>query len=49
MAGARFPVWLMAALLALVTIGLYWPAMRCDFINFDDPDMSLRIPTFRAD
>ena len=38
MARARFPVWLLAALLALVTIGLYWPAMRCDFVNFDDPD-----------
>ena len=24
-------------LLALVTIALYWPAMRCDFINYDDP------------
>ena len=38
MARSRFPVWLMAALLALVTIALYWPAMRCDFVNFDDPD-----------
>ena len=25
-ARSRFPVWLMAALLALVTIALYWPA-----------------------
>ena len=33
---SRFPVWLMAALLALVTSVLYWPAMRCDFINYDD-------------
>ena len=38
MAWSRFPVWLMAALLALVTMALYWPAMRCDFVNFDDPD-----------
>jgi protein O-mannosyl-transferase len=38
MARSRFPVWLMAALLALVTITLYWPAMRHDFVNFDDPD-----------
>ena len=38
MARSRFPVWLMAALLALVTITLYWPATRCDFINYDDPD-----------
>jgi Flp pilus assembly protein TadD len=34
----RFPSWLLAALLALVTIALYWPATRCDFINLDDPD-----------
>jgi hypothetical protein len=34
--GSRFPVWLVAALLALVTITLYWPATRCDFVNYDD-------------
>ena len=28
----------MAVLLVLVTIALYWPATRCDFINYDDPD-----------
>ncbi len=32
----RFPVWLMAVLLALVTLALYWPAKRCDFVNLDD-------------
>ena len=32
----RFPVWLMAALLALVTIALYWPATGHDFVNLDD-------------
>jgi tetratricopeptide (TPR) repeat protein len=37
-ARSRFPVWLLAVLLGLVTIALYWPAMRCDFIGFDDPD-----------
>jgi len=37
-ARSRFPVWLIAALLVLVTIALYWPATRYDFINFDDPD-----------
>ncbi len=36
MAWPRFPVWLMAALLALVTIALYWPATSHDFVNFDD-------------
>ena len=24
--------------LAGITLAVYWPAMRCDFINFDDPD-----------
>ena len=32
----RFPVWLMAGLLVLVTIAIYWPATRYDFVNFDD-------------
>ena len=36
MARSRFPVWLMAALLALVTIALYWPATSHDFVNYDD-------------
>jgi tetratricopeptide (TPR) repeat protein len=30
--------WLAAALLMLATIVIYWPATRCDFINFDDPE-----------
>jgi tetratricopeptide (TPR) repeat protein len=37
MARPRFAVWLMAAMLVLVTMALYWPATRFDFINFDDP------------
>ncbi len=36
MARPRFPVWLMAVLLALVTIALYWPAMSHGFVNYDD-------------
>jgi tetratricopeptide (TPR) repeat protein len=28
----------MAAMLALVTIALYWPATGYDFVNYDDPD-----------
>jgi hypothetical protein len=32
----RFPVWLMAVLLVLVTLALYWPATSHDFINYDD-------------
>ncbi len=38
MARSRIPMWLMAALLVLVTTALYWPATRYGFINFDDPD-----------
>jgi len=38
MARSRLPVWLMAALLVLVTMALYWPATRSDFINLDDAD-----------
>ncbi len=34
---SRIPVWLLAALLGLVTLGVYWRVMRYDFINFDDP------------
>ena len=36
MAQPLFPAWLMAALLVLVTIALYWPATRGDFVNYDD-------------
>ena len=35
---STLPTWLLALLLALVTVALYWPAMRCDFITLDDPD-----------
>ena len=34
----RFPAWLPALLLAVLTVALYWPAMRNDFVVFDDPD-----------
>ena len=29
------PAWLLASLLALVTIALYWPALRNGFVNYD--------------
>src|ERR1035441_1582597 len=32
----RFPAWLLAVLLVLVTLALYWPATGFDFINYDD-------------
>jgi tetratricopeptide (TPR) repeat protein len=38
MPGLRYPVWLIAAVLVLVTIGLYWPATRYDFIGLDDTE-----------
>jgi tetratricopeptide (TPR) repeat protein len=47
-AGMRFPVWLVAVFLALATIGLYWPAMRCDFITYDDPDYVTANPHIQA-
>ena len=36
MARPHFPAWLPAVLLALATIALYWPAVRHDFVNYDD-------------
>ena len=33
----RPPTWTLAALLALATTALYWPALRCGFVNYDDP------------
>jgi len=32
----RVPAWLLAVLLAAMTIALYWPATGNDFVNFDD-------------
>jgi len=32
----RLPAWLMAGSLVLLTMALYWPATRCDFVNLDD-------------
>ena len=37
MARQHFRAWLLALLLALATIALFWPATRCDFVNYDDP------------
>jgi protein O-mannosyl-transferase len=35
-AGPRVPAWVVAALLALITLLLYWPATSAGFVNFDD-------------
>ena len=34
----RAPAWPVAAALALVTLGLFWPVTQAAFINYDDPD-----------
>jgi Flp pilus assembly protein TadD len=36
----RIPSWLLAVLLVLVTMALYWPATRCDFLVVDDIDLT---------
>jgi len=28
----------LSLLLAVVTLAAYWPVLRCDFVNYDDPD-----------
>src|SRR5208282_3446895 len=33
---SQIPWWLMAILLVLGTVAIYWPAMRCGFVNYDD-------------
>jgi protein O-mannosyl-transferase len=40
-AQSRIPLWLIAGLLLLVTIALYWPATSHDFVNYDDRDYVL--------
>jgi Flp pilus assembly protein TadD len=37
-------VGLTAALLATVTFAVFYPALRCDFVNFDDPEYVTRNP-----
>jgi tetratricopeptide (TPR) repeat protein len=34
--GSRFPAWLIMLFLFGVTFAVYWPVLRCDFINYDD-------------
>jgi hypothetical protein len=34
-------------LLVAVTLAVYWPVMRCDFVNYDDPDYFTANPTFK--
>lgn len=44
----RFPVWLLAAALALATLALYWPATGHDFISFDDTRYVTENPQVRG-
>ena len=48
MAPPLFPAWLLAAALALVTIGLFRPATGYDFINYDDPEFVSANPQVQA-
>ncbi len=34
----RLPLWLLCALLVASTLATYWPVLKNDFINYDDPD-----------
>jgi protein O-mannosyl-transferase len=34
---SRYPVWLLALVLGLLTVSVYWPATSHDFVNYDDP------------
>jgi len=31
-----FPTWLAAGLVVLLTMAIYWPALRCGLVNYDD-------------
>ena len=33
-----FPIGLVAGLRGLLTLAVFWPALSCGFVNFDDPD-----------
>ena len=35
--GLRLPAWLLATLLGVLTLALYWPVTQNAFINYDDP------------
>jgi hypothetical protein len=37
---SQIPWWLLAGVLVLVTIALYWPATRCEFLVVDDIDLT---------
>ena len=44
MARSRFPLWLIAVLLVLATIALYWPVTGYDFVDLDDNQYVLENP-----
>ena len=41
-------MWPIAVLLVLLTIAVYWPATRYDFINFDDPAYVTKNPNVQS-
>jgi protein O-mannosyl-transferase len=40
----QLPVWVMAGLLVLGTIALYWPTIQCEFVLYDDPEFLTENP-----
>ena len=45
--GRGFSAWMMAVLLVM-TVGLYWPATRCDFVNYDDSEYVTENPNVQG-
>jgi protein O-mannosyl-transferase len=41
-------IFVICALLAAVTLAVYWPVTRCEFVSFDDPDYVTRNPQVQA-
>ena len=49
MAQPRLPVGLMAVMLVLLTIALFWPATRCGFVVLDDPaNLTLNVHIYKG-
>jgi Tfp pilus assembly protein PilF len=46
--GGRRTTIFLCALLALAVVALYWPALKCGFINYDDPDYFEKNPHVQA-
>jgi len=40
--GTRRQTWAICVLIAATVLAVYWPALHCGFVNYDDPDYVLR-------